>query len=132
VDLLKSTISYSDVNVNVASTMTLDFAHAGKPVVNVALGGTGGRSDWFDDSVYYHFDHYRPVVELSAVRVARTEHELVEAVNSYLANPERDATSRKRLLDMQVRLPLRGTSERIVDTLMAIPSIKGSRVPCLA
>jgi hypothetical protein len=120
VDLLKSTIRYCDVNVNVASTMTLDFAHAGKPVVNVAFGGNGSGSQWFNDSIYYSFDHYRPVVELGAVRVARSKHELVANINSYLENPDLDAPGRKRLLEMQVGLPLEGTSERILQSLMRI------------
>ena len=112
--------------------MTLDFAWSGKPVVNVAFGENGAGPEWFDDSIYYGFDHYRPVVELSAVRVARTDRELVAAINSYLANPDLDAPGRKRLLDMQVGLPLNGTSERIVDTLLAIPSKNNSGIACLA
>jgi hypothetical protein len=130
-DLLKSTIQYCDVNVNVASTMTLDFAHAGRPVVNVGFGGAVAGSP-YDDSTYYSLDHYRPVVELSAVRVARNEAELIAAINAYLADPDLDAAGRKRLIDMQVGVPLRGTSERIADTLLSISSLKGSRVPCPA
>ena len=132
IHLLKSTIDYCDVNVNVASTMTLDFAQAGKPVVNVGFGGNGSGSPEYDDFIYYSFDHYRPVLELSAARLARTERELVGAVNSYLANPDLDAAGRKRLVDLQVGLPLRGTSERIVDTLLSIPTRNAARVSCLA
>jgi hypothetical protein len=129
-DLLKSTIQYSDVNVNVASTMTLDFAQAGKPIVNVAFGGNGSGSQWFDDSIYYSFDHYRPVVELAAVQVARSERELVASINSYLANPNLDALGRERLIEMQVHRPLQGTSERVADTLRGIAFQRAGSVQC--
>jgi hypothetical protein len=120
IDLLKSLTHYCDVNVNVASTMTLDFAHADRPVVNVAFGGADARTPRFDDSVYYRFEHYRPVLDLAAARLARTPVELIAAINSYLADQSLDARGRKALVDLQTCHPLPGTSERISRSLAGI------------
>lgn len=120
IDLLKSLTVHCDVNVNMASTMTLDFGLAGKPVVNLAFGGEGGAPELFDDFSYYRFEHYRPVIALGAARLARSPDELAEHVRAYLRDPDLDAEGRTALVDMQVDVPLRGTSERIVDALSRI------------
>jgi hypothetical protein len=114
--LLKALTRWGEVNVNLASTMTLDFAFAGRPVVNAAFGTAGP----FPDIQYYGFDHYRPVVELGSVRVARTARELIDQVRAYLDNPALDAKGRAALLDMQVGVPLAGTSERVLAALHGI------------
>lgn len=119
-DLLKSLTRYCDVNVNVASTVTLDFAHSDKPVVNVALGGSDAEFGGFDDSVYYRFEHYRAVLDLQAARLARTSAELVAAINSYLIDRSLDAAGRRALVDLQTPRPLEGTSERIVGSIASM------------
>jgi hypothetical protein len=120
VDLLKSLTRHCDVNVNMASTMTLDFATADKPVVNVGFGGTPRYPTWFNDSSYYQFEHYAPVLALKSVRFAPEAAALVVAVQNYLAHPSLDAEGRRALLAMQVSVPLHGTSERIVEVLKGI------------
>lgn len=117
--LLKALTHYSALNVNMASTMTLDFAFADKPVVNVAFSPPGAH----DDAQYYRFDHYQPVVALGSVQVAHTPAELIAAVRGYLADPTRDAAGRQALLALQVGLPLAGTSERIRAALHALVGV---------
>ena len=67
VSFLADLVRHADVNINVASTMTLDFAVRDKPVVNVAFDVADpppfGVPLW---EHYYRFEHYRPVVELVA------------------------------------------------------------------
>jgi hypothetical protein len=112
---------HSDLNVNWASTMTLDFAIRDTPIVNLALDGVGifgGRVPGWQ--IYSLFDHYRPVCELGAARVARTAEELVEHVNAYLANPALDRDNRRRLVELEVGWPLGQSSRRIVDVLESI------------
>ncbi|MGA7731712.1 MAG: hypothetical protein WCD37_10635 [Chloroflexia bacterium] len=119
IDLLKSLTRYCDVNVNMASTMTLDFSFAGKPVVNVASGNGQYGAPW-SDLFFYDYDHYRPVLELGAARLALNPAELVLAVNRYLDDPTLDSEGRAALLEMQVSVPLHGTSERIARTLATV------------
>ena len=67
-ELLVNLTLHADVNVNMASTMTLDFALHDTPVVNLGFDVDPTRNL---AARYYRFDHYRPVVELGAARVAR-------------------------------------------------------------
>lgn len=121
VRLLANLVHHSTLNINVASTMTLDFALKDRPVVNIAFDVASppphGRPLWHH---YYQYDHYRPVVELGAARIARSPDELAEHVNAYLDDPALDREGRRRLTAMQLRGPLGRASERVADVLARI------------
>ena len=70
---LSNLTHHADLNLNLGSTMTLDFAVHDKPVVNIAFDVADpppfGRPVW---EFFYRFEHYRPVVELGAARSRAT------------------------------------------------------------
>lgn len=121
VQFLANLTHHADLNINLASTMTLDFAIHDKPVVNIAFDVANpppfGKPLW---EYYYKFEHYRPVVELGAARFARSPEELVEHVNAYLKNPSLDSDNRRRLVELEVSTPLGRSGERIIETLEEI------------
>lgn len=121
VQLLVNTVHHAAVNINLASTMTLDFAVMDRPVVNVAFDVTDpprwGRplGDY-----YYRFEHYRPVVELGAARVAYSRAELREHVNTYLRDPSLERAERRKLVDLEVSPPLGSAARRVLAALRQI------------
>jgi len=121
VQFLANLTQHADVNINVASTMTLDFAIHDRPVVNIAFDVTNppphGTPLW---DFFYRFEHYRPVVEIGAARFARSREELAEHVNAYLEDPSLDREARRRFVELEVGVPLGQSSERIVKVLRAI------------
>ncbi|MEA2446831.1 MAG: hypothetical protein QOK47_468 [Actinomycetota bacterium] len=121
VRFLNNLCRHSDVNVNVASTMTLDFAIHDKPVVNIAFDVASppplGVPIW---DLYYRFEHYRPVVELGAARFARSPAELAEHINAYLADPKLDREGRARLVDLEVGVPVGGSKEAFLRTFESL------------
>ncbi|MCC7009057.1 MAG: hypothetical protein IT184_09595 [Acidobacteria bacterium] len=136
--LLANLAHHSDLNVSVASTMTLDFAIHHRPVVNIAFDVASPPPFpyrlW---DYYYQFEHYRPVIELQAALFARSKDELTAHVNTYLANPGLHAENRKRLLDLQLSVPPGQSSRRVVDTLIEIAgagttAARASNVPAMA
>ncbi len=122
---LANLTAHADVNVNVASTMTLDFALRDKPVVNIGfdVDGDGRSRPWLD---YYSFDHYRPVVELGAARVARSPEELAGHVNAYLRDPSLDREGRRKLVELEVGVPVGQASRRVVEALEAIARVEAA------
>lgn len=121
VDLLANLTRHGDVNVNLASTMTLDFGLHDRPVVNLAFDVADpppfGLPIW---EHYYRFDHYRPVVELGAARFARSPTELAEHLNAYLADPSLDREGRAALARLEVGVPLGRSAATIADVLAGI------------
>jgi hypothetical protein len=110
---------YADLNINFASTMTLDFAIHDTPVINLAFDVTDPphfkMSMW---DYYQKWDHYRPVIELGAARFARSADELAQHVNAFLDDPSLDRTARERFTSMQIGFPIGQSSNRIAELLV--------------
>jgi hypothetical protein len=118
---LANLVRHANLNINMASTMTLDFAIHDRPVVNVAFDVTEpprfGVPLW---DYYYQFDHYRPVVELGAARFARSPSDLAKHVNAFLGDPSLDREARRQLVELEIGAPLGTSSRRIIDVLAHI------------
>ena len=121
VQMLANLTYHADLNINFASTMTLDFAVCDKPVINVAMDVanplTFGMPMW---DYYRKWDHYAPVIQLGAARFARSAEELAKHVNDYLENPSLDRAARRQLTQLQVGVPIGRSSHRIVNVLCRI------------
>jgi hypothetical protein len=127
VAVLTNLTRHTDVNINLNSTMTLDFAIRDRPVINLGFDlrtpPPFGQPLW---DFFWQFEHYRPVVEFGAARSARTPEQLAEALNLYLADPSRDRAGRKRFVDLEVGVPVGASSQRIVSVLS---TVAGAPVP---
>ncbi len=98
---LADTLHHADVVVNAASSISIDAAALGTPVVCVDFDAEEGVSYHRSVSRFYDFTHQQPIVRSGGVVRARTPEELVDAVRAYLADPELHATGRARLVREQ-------------------------------
>jgi hypothetical protein len=125
IEFLASLTKHADLNINMASTMTLDFAIHDVPVVNTAFDvsqpGPFGLPLW---EHFYEFEHYRPVVELGAARFARSPEELATHVNDYLVRPDLDREGRRRLVDIELGNHRGPSAPRVVAALEEIAGLK--------
>ncbi|MBO2544287.1 hypothetical protein J0871_07650 [Salegentibacter sp. BDJ18] len=112
---LRAILEYTDLNINMCSTMSLDFMLFEKPVINPVFGNE--HNGLYNDQRFLNYAHYKEVVESGAVRIAKNKKELVKAINFYLDNPKADSQEREKLLELQIGKPLKRTSERIAKTL---------------
>ncbi|WP_372744868.1 hypothetical protein [Lutibacter sp.] len=115
---LRALLAYSDININMCSTMSLDFMIFDKPIINAVFGNT--QNGMYDDQKYLNYDHYKRVVDSGAVVIAKSEAELISAINEELKNPTFRAKERKELLNLQISKPLEGTSKRMVKLLATL------------
>lgn len=95
---LAATLANADVVVNCASTTTVEACLFDTPVVNVAFDGEEGLPLPLSVRRYYHYEHYRPVIESGAAQVAWTPEELTRHVRSYLNHPEQDRDARRDIV----------------------------------
>ena len=121
VRFLANLTAYADVNVNIASTMTLDFGIHDKPVVNIGydLSSPPPLRVPLGD-LFYTWEHWEPVARLGASRCARSPEELAEYLNQYLENPKLDEQGRRDLVELQVGVPVGQSSRTILNTLQEI------------
>ncbi|MGZ8411868.1 MAG: glycosyltransferase [Gemmatirosa sp.] len=116
--MLANVTFHCALNVNVASTMTLDFALRDRPVVNIAFDATSPPPlERPLRDVYYRYEHYQPVLTLGAARIAHDADELAAHVRDYLADPTLDRDGRAALSAFEVALPVGGAGARIADVL---------------
>lgn len=114
---LRSVLEFSDLNINMLSTMSLDFIQFDKPVINPVFGNL--ENGLYDDQRFLNYAHIENVVNCKATKVVKDESSLIEAIKTYLDNPDLDGKNRMELLKLQVSKPLFETGKRIAQTLKA-------------
>ena len=112
---LRALIEFSDLNINMLSTMSLDFMQFDKPVINTVFGNK--NNGLYDDQRFLDYAHIVNVVNSHATRIVKNEAELINSINDYLLNPDADRENRKQFNQLQVGKPLEGTSKRIAERL---------------
>ena len=112
---LRSLLTYCDLNINMCSTMSLDFMLFDKPVINPVFGNE--HNGLFDDQRFLEFAHYKKIVESNSVIIAKNKTELLDAINDSLTNPEKRKVERESIITFQIGHSLKGTSRRIANTL---------------
>ena len=112
---LRSILENVDLNINMCSTMSLDFMLFDKPVINTAFGNLG--NGLYNDQRFLNFGHFKKVVDSQAVTIAKNETELINQINKALNNPKERTAERKAMIELQISEPLEGTSKRIAITL---------------
>lgn len=117
-DLLNLKHSYmaSDVNVNFASTVTLEACIFDLPVLNVGVGIYNEAYEW---------THYKPLVDMGAVRVARRLEDIQTELLYAFNNRERDADARKDAVRRFVSFSDGMSYKRSVSALREIVEKKG-------
>jgi hypothetical protein len=113
---LRSLLEFSDLNINMLSTMSLDFIQFDKPVINTVYGNA--ENGLYDDQRFLKYAHIVTVVNSNATKIVKNQEELITAINLYLENSNLDTQNRKQLLRLQVSKPLLNTGKRIVETLL--------------
>ena len=112
---LRAILSFSFLNINVVSTMTIDFMLFDKPVIYPVFGNKD--NGLYNDQRFLSYAHLVNVVNTKATFICKKENELLEAINCILEDPNQKKSQQKQLLEMQIGAPLEGTSERIATFL---------------
>tara|TARA_R110002124_G_scaffold267533_1_gene434793 strand:- start:85 stop:1482 length:1398 start_codon:yes stop_codon:yes gene_type:complete len=112
---LRAVLEYVDLNINMCSTMSLDFMLFDTPVINTVFGNS--KNDLYDDQRFLGYDHYKKVVDSQSVTIAKNPEELIAQIKEALENPSLRTKERKTMIDLQISKGLLGTSKRIANTL---------------
>lgn len=117
--LLTNSLRHAAVGVNIASTISLELCMFDKPVINVAYNPPGVEIGAVNIPAYYDFDHYRPIVESGAVRLANSEDEMRRLLTEALTNPASERRERRALLEQMFGDRLDGQSWRRVAVCLS-------------
>ena len=112
---LKSVLQHAAININMLSTMSLDFMLFKKPVINTVFGNL--NNGLANDQRFLQYAHIEHLLETKATYIAKDEDELIAAINGALRAVDAKIGEQKALLDLQIGAPLEGTSKRIAEVL---------------
>jgi hypothetical protein len=114
-----STIAHCDACINIVSTMTLDAAILDRPIVGIEFSRepSSPREIMFSE---YGADHYRPVVESGALRLARRWPELMGLLREAFEDPERDRPRRVDLVRNECGIVDGHAAERVSAALLKL------------
>lgn len=112
---LRGFLEFSDISVNVLSTISLDASLFNKPIINPVFGNV--ENGMFDDQKYLKYLHLDNVVKTNAVTIAKDEVELLQALNLCLSNPLHKNKEQQNLIKLQIGKPIQNTSKNFVEVL---------------
>lgn len=118
---LINTLYHADVIVTAGSTMMIDAVMFDKPTITIAFDGKSSVPYWSSCARFYdHFTHIMELLKTGGVQLVKTPDELALRLNSYLANPSKDAEGR-RLIRERFGDPMDGASgKRLARVVLAM------------
>jgi len=111
---LRGLLEYSDSNINMLSTMSLDFMLFDKPVINPVFGNT--NNGLYDDQRFLGYAHIQHLVNSKSSKIVNNKEQLLKGISSYLKN-DTDSVNRKNFIKQQVGVSLEDTNKRIAECL---------------
>ncbi|RAR69290.1 hypothetical protein [Flavobacterium aciduliphilum] len=112
---LRALINFSDLNINMLSTMSLDFITFDKPIINPVFGSKNNKL--YDDQRFLNYKHIQYLVNSQATTIVKSEEELLKAIIVDLNDPRKQLKARQELYTLEIGKPLENTSKRIVQSL---------------
>ncbi len=106
---LKYSLKYTDLNINYASTISIEACIFDKPIINIGYLGVYALA--------YDFDHYRPICQSGAIRLVKEDIDLPRWINLYFKNPQLDSENRKKIVNQYVEFTDGFAYKRSVDLL---------------
>lgn len=118
-DIMKlcSTLAYTDVHINVCSTMTVDGSAFNKPQIGPAYLNTKKASDLLEQ--LYWQEHFVPVMQTNGLMLARSEEELVMHVNKALQQPELYTKANETILKSIITYTDGKSTARVAEIIKA-------------
>lgn len=113
---LCSTIYYTDVHVNLSSTMTIDGSAFKKPQIGPGYDEIYPHSK-YPLITYYYQEYYLPVMETNGVALAHSRKEMIDFINDALLHPENYVTKCEDILKAIITYDDGKSTERVVDIL---------------
>lgn len=113
---LCSTLAYTDVHVNLCSTMTIDGSAFYKPQIGPAYDSVSPQFAHLLKRMYWQ-EHFMPVINVNGIALANSKEQLVEYINEALEKPQQMTKAAKRVVEEIISYADGKCSQRVVNVL---------------
>jgi hypothetical protein len=96
---LASSLTYSDVVLNTASTLTVEAAIFDTPIILLGIDTKDTKNYWQSIQRYYDREHYVPIMQTHGATLVKNKKQLLQSIRVYLDDPTRDAVGRKKIVE---------------------------------
>jgi hypothetical protein len=115
IDQLMFTLEFTDVHINLCSTMTVDGCAFDKPQIGPAYEPSKGKQRLLEKM--YFQEHFVPIMKTGAVKLARSKEELVALTNKALQEPDAFGKERQKCLEEIITYTDGESTGRVLSTL---------------
>lgn len=99
---LLDTLHYSELVINVVSSIVIDAAVLDKPIITIGFEGWEKNVPFATSVKRYHTDeNMAKLLDIGGTKIVRNKTELIEAINAYLINPNIDKEGRAKIVEKQ-------------------------------
>jgi hypothetical protein len=114
-----NTFRHANVVVNLSSTVAIDAALYDKPVVNLDFDPEPGTpNQQLVKDVNHVWTHFKPVAESGGVWLVNNYNEMVNAINTYLQDPDLHKEKRRRIAEYVCGYLDGRCGERVADAII--------------
>ena len=116
IEKLCSTLAYTDVHLNLCSTMTVDGCAYLKPQIGPAYDELNPSKQHLLKGMYNQ-DHFKPVLKTKTLKLATSKKEMIRFINEALEHPERFTTNCGETLEEIITYKDGKSTERVLSAL---------------
>lgn len=113
---LCSTLYYTDVHLNLCSTMTVDGSAFNKPQIGPAYDDIVPEKAHLLKGMYWQ-EHFIPVLNVNGIALANSKQELIKLTNNYLKNPHQNIDKCQKIVEEIITYSNGESTQRVVDVL---------------
>ena len=125
--LLGETLIYSDIVINIASTITIEAAIFDTPVICIGFHPDGTAAADASMREYYTYDHYRQLGVCNGFRLATSTDALKDLLLMYLNNPTIDQIGRGKIVVQQCKYTDGDAGVRVAEFIASIAEPESSQ-----
>lgn len=111
---------FSDININIFSTVTIEASWFDTPVIHIGYDPLGTPPGRIPCREYYGLEHFRPVMEKDASIFVSSASELFAAIRRYDADPGCKAAGRRALVAAYIGDGIGQAARRVSQALRSM------------
>jgi CDP-glycerol glycerophosphotransferase (TagB/SpsB family) len=111
-------LKYSDVVINMASTITIDATVFDIPVIGINFDFRGERPFEYSIRRLYHFDHFAKLKVTEGFKLANSKTELIEMISTSLTNRDELKANRVKMINQQCFYTDGKSGERVSQVIL--------------
>ena len=119
-DHLACLLAASDVVTTPCSTLVIDAACAGTPIINVFFDGDHPVSPHWSVNRFRKYTHYEKILRTGGIGIANDVVQFVRLVDEYIKEPEKDLSGRNAIIRQQLGRLDGLAGERTANALLGL------------